>query len=124
MNATTSNGPSATMRCVWGVLGLFFAFLTMRVLLWEVHGFNDMMPEHWLTVGAMVGAVTAGIYFWQMLWSAKVLTAAGLALAFCGATIYCLVGSAGRGDPWRRWSTPPEGRGGCCASSGIRTGGR
>jgi hypothetical protein len=98
MYATPSNGPSATMRTIWGIFGLFFAFLTMRVLLWEVHGFHEMQPEHWLTIGAMVGAVSGGIYFWQMLWAGKLLTATGLAIAFCGATIYCLVGSAGRGD--------------------------
>ena len=95
---TTMTGPSRTTRVVWLGLGGFFSLLTLRVLLWEVHSLEGITAEHLLTVGAIVGAIASGVYVWQMLRASKLLTAAGLAIAFIAATSYCLIGSAGRGD--------------------------
>ena len=64
----------------------------------EVHSIADLSAEHLLTIGAVVGAIAAGIFFWQMLWSCKFGAALGLGIAFAAATTYCLIGSAGRGD--------------------------
>lgn len=99
MQSTITNmGPSRTTRLVWLGLGGFFSLLTLRVLLWEVHSFDGINAEHLLTIGAIVGAIASGVYVWQMLRAGKLLTAAGLAIAFIAATGYCLIGSAGRGD--------------------------
>lgn len=95
---STHQPVSKVTWAIWFGLGLFFALLTARVLLWEVHGLDDLTAEHWLTIGALVGAVASGVWFWRMLWAGKLLTAIGLALAFSAATVYCLIGSAGRGD--------------------------
>ena len=52
--------------CAWSggliylVLGAFFALLTARVLLWEVHSVSDLTADHLLTIGAIVGAIAAG----------------------------------------------------------------
>jgi hypothetical protein len=54
--------------------------------------------EHLLTIGAIVGAIAAGHFFWPALWSGRLGAAVGLAIAFAAATTYCLIGSAGRGD--------------------------
>lgn len=86
------------LRLTFLTLGGFFALLTSRVLLWEVHGLNDLTIEHYLTIGAMVGAITTGIFFWNMLWDRKFLVAIGLGIGFLSATAYCLIGSAGRSD--------------------------
>jgi len=80
------------------VLGTFFAGLTGRVLLWEVHSIADLTADHLLTIGAVVGAIAAGNVFWVMLRSCKFGAALGLGIAFAAATTYCLIGSAGRGD--------------------------
>lgn len=98
MNITMKHGPSRTTLAVWLGLGTFFAGLTARVLLWDVAGLGQFTPEHVLTVGALVGAIASGVYFWQMLRAGKLLTAFGLGIAFAGATLYCMIGSAGRGD--------------------------
>ena len=95
MQITTMNaGPSRTTRVVWLGLGGFFSLLTLRVLLWEVHSLSGLTAEHLLTIGA----IASGVYVWQMLRAGKLLTSAGLAIAFVAATAYCLIGSAGRGD--------------------------
>jgi len=98
MKAYTNSGHGAAVRCVWLLLGAFFALLTGRVLLWEVHILADISAEHLLTVGAIVGAIAAGVFVGPMLRSGKMMSALGLALAFTAATTYCLIGSAGRGD--------------------------
>ena len=95
---TTKHGPSHTTRAVWLGLGAFFAGLTARVLLWDVGSLQGLAPEHVLTVGALVGAIASGVYFGQMLRGLKIGAAAGLGTAFVAATVYCLIGSAGRGD--------------------------
>jgi hypothetical protein len=86
------------LRLAWLALGAFFAGLTGRVLLWEVHSFSELQAEHYLTIGAIVGAIAAGVFFGPMLRAGKLLSALGLGLAFTAATSYCLIGSAGRGD--------------------------
>lgn len=98
MSATIDEAPSAILRFIWGALGLFFAGITARVLLNDVHSLGDLTAEHFLTIGALVGAIAAGVFFWHMLWDGKILTALGLGLAFSAATVYCLIGSAGRAD--------------------------
>lgn len=99
MQSTITNaGPSRLTRVVWLGLGLFFSGLTLRVLLWEVHDLAGLKAEHLLTIGALVGAIASGVYVFPMLKTGKVMAAVGLAIAFAGATTYCLVGSAGRGD--------------------------
>ena len=98
MKATTHDDPTATARLVWGALGVFFAFITARTLLADVRAFAELRSDHLMTIGAMVGAVAAGIYFGPMLKAGKLLTAVGLAIAFTAATVFCLIGSAGRGD--------------------------
>lgn len=94
----TSHGPSRLTRVVWLGLGVFFAALTARVLLWEASGIQDLTPEHLLTIGALVGAISSGVYFTPMLKAMKLGNALGLGIAFTAATVYCLIGSAGRGD--------------------------
>jgi hypothetical protein len=94
----TRGHPSLAVRLIYLVLGTFFAGLTARVLLWEVHGVANLTADHLLTIGAVVGAIAAGIFFWHMLWSCKFGAALGLGIAFAAATTYCLIGSAGRGD--------------------------
>ena len=98
MTANTDGGPGATMRCVWGLLGLFFTFITAKVLLADVSGYADLRTDHLLTIGALVGAIVSGVFFGPLLRRAKVIAALGLALSFSAATVYCLIGSAGRGD--------------------------
>ena len=98
MTATTDGGPGATMRGIWGALGLFFTFITAKVLLADVTSYTDLKTDHLLTVGALVGAVVAGVFFGPLLRRGKVIAALGLALSFSAATVYCLIGSAGRGD--------------------------
>ena len=98
MQPITKAGPGAPLRLVWLVLGAFFALLTARVLLWEVHSVSDLTADHLLTIGAIVGAIAAGHFFWHMLWGCKFGAALGLGIAFAAATTYCLIGSAGRGD--------------------------
>lgn len=90
--------PSLVVRAVYLILGAFFACLTARVLLWEVHGFSDLTSDHLFTIGAVVGAIASGIYFGHMLRQLRLIVAAGLGIAFVVATAYCLIGSAGRGD--------------------------
>lgn len=85
-------------RVVSLLLGGFFASLTLRTLLWEVSSLRDLTPENYLTVGAIVGAVASGVFFWAKLRQGRLLTATGLAIAFTAATGYCLIGSAGRND--------------------------
>lgn len=94
----TIESPSTATRLIWLGLGLFFASLTLRVLLADVASVFDLNADHLMTIGALVGAVAAGVWLWRMLFAGKLLTAMGLALAFLGATVYCLVGSAGRAD--------------------------
>jgi hypothetical protein len=67
-------------------------------LLWEAHSVSDLTADHLLTIGAIVGAIAAGHFFWHMLRSCKFGAALGLGIAFAAATTYCLIGSAGRGD--------------------------
>jgi hypothetical protein len=98
MTANTDGGPGATMRCVWGLLGLFFTFITGKVLLADVQTYADLGTDHLLTIGALVGAIVSGVFFGPLLRRAKVIAALGLALSFSAATVYCLIGSAGRGD--------------------------
>jgi hypothetical protein len=98
MQRATKAGHGAPVRLVWLVLGAFFALLTTRVLLWEVHSVSQLTAEHYLTLGAIVGAIAAGVFVGPMLRSGKLLSTLGLALAFAAATAYCLIGSAGRGD--------------------------
>src|SRR5262245_34346440 len=98
MQAITRPGHGAALRLVWLILGAFFALLTTRVLLWEVHGWANLTADHILTVGAIVGAIAAGVFVGPMLRSGKLMSALGLTLAFTAATAYCLIGSAGRGD--------------------------
>jgi hypothetical protein len=43
--AMIKRNTSAEARVVWLVLGAFFALLTGRVLLWEVHGLADLPPN-------------------------------------------------------------------------------
>jgi hypothetical protein len=90
--------PGLVVRLIYLVLGAFFAALTARVLLWEVHRIADLTADHLLSIGAIVGAIAAGVFFWHMLWSCKFGAALGLGIAFAAATTYCLIGSAGRGD--------------------------
>jgi hypothetical protein len=90
--------PGTLTRTVWLVLGLFFACLTARVLFWEVHSWADFTPDQLLTVGALVGAIASGLFVWRMLHAGRLLTALGLAVAFFGATTYCLISAAGRND--------------------------
>ena len=63
-----------------------------------MHSVTDLTADHLLTIGAIVGAIAAGHFFWHMLWSCKFGAALGLGIAFTAATTYCLIGSAGRGD--------------------------
>src|SRR5262245_34514583 len=98
MHTITRLAHGASLRLAWLVLGGFFALLTGRVLLWEVHNFGELQAEHYLTIGAIVGAIAAGVFFGPMLRAGKLLSALGLGLAFVSATAYCLIGSAGRGD--------------------------
>lgn len=95
---TTEGGPGAIMRCVWGALGLFFTFITAKVLLADVSTYDDFKTDHLLTIGALTGAVVAGVFFGPMLRRGRVIAAVGLGLSFSAATVYCLIGSAGRGD--------------------------
>ena len=95
---STTDGPSRTTRVVWLGLGGFFAALTARVLLWDVGSVQAISPEHLLTIGALAGAVSSGVFFAPMLKALKFGNALGLGVAFTAATVYCLIGSAGRGD--------------------------
>jgi len=90
--------PSILTRLVWLLLGVFFAALTARVLFWEVSRPADLTPDQLLTVGALVGAIASGLWVWRMLHARQWLTAVGLAIAFIGATAYCLISAAGRND--------------------------
>jgi hypothetical protein len=63
MKLTPHPSPGAILRVVWLALGLFFASLTARVLLWEVHGLADITADHLLTLGALVGAIASGVFF-------------------------------------------------------------
>ena len=69
---------SVALRLIFLGLGAFFAFLTSRVLLWEVYGASDLTVEHYLTVGALVGAIAAGVFFGPMLRVGKIGAAIGL----------------------------------------------
>src|SRR5437870_1405119 len=90
--------PSLVVRTIYLILGAFFACLTARVLLWEVRSPSDLTTDHLFTIGAVVGAIAAGIFFWHMLLACRFVVAIGLGLGFAAATTYCLIGSAGRSD--------------------------
>jgi hypothetical protein len=100
MSTTIAAGgqPSLLVRLIYLILGAFFAGLTARVLLWEVHSLSDFTTDHLFTIGAVVGAIAAGIFFWHMLLACRFVVALGLGLGFAAATTYCLIGSAGRSD--------------------------
>ena len=51
-----------------------------------------------MTIAALVGAIVSGLFFGPTLRKCHLLTALGLAIAFCGATTFCVVSSAGRAD--------------------------
>ncbi len=95
---TTHTGPSATARLVFGLLGTFFVGVTLCVLLADVTGIGSLTTGHLMTVAALVGAITSGLFFGPTLRKGHLLTALGLAIAFTGATTYCVVSSAGRAD--------------------------
>jgi len=96
---TSSRGqPSFSVRLVYLTLGAFFALLTTRVLLWEVHSVADLTVEHYLTIGAIIGAIASGVYFSHMLRQFKFISALVFGVVCLAATAYCLIGSAGRSD--------------------------
>lgn len=95
---TMHHGPGWINRVIWIALGIFFAGLTGMNLLHDVQSFSQMKPDHWMTIGAMVGAVAAGLYFGPCVRNRHLGIATFMAISAITATIYCLVGSAGRGD--------------------------
>lgn len=86
------------LRLVFLGLGAFFGFLTARILLWEVHSVEEFTVDHYLTVGAFVGAITSSVFFGPVLRRGKWLSGAGLAIAWVFTTVICLSGSVGRSD--------------------------
>src|ERR1700680_2818398 len=94
---TSSRGqPSFSVRLVYLTLGAFFALLTTRVLLWEVHSVADLTVEHYLTIGAIIGAIASGVYFSHMLPQFKFISALVFGVVCLAGHAYCLIGSAGR----------------------------
>ena len=98
MQITTHHGPTTTARIVYGGLGAFFVGVTLCVLLADLASLWALSTGHLMTVAALVGAITSGLFFGPTLRKGHLLTACGLALAFSGATTYCVVSSAGRAD--------------------------
>jgi hypothetical protein len=79
------------------VLGVIFAIATAAVLLWDIRSLSDVTPDHFTTLGTLLGTIAAGHFFGRCVADRQWLYATGLALAFCAGTFICVTGSAGRG---------------------------
>ena len=80
------------------VLGVIFAIATAAVLLWDIRSLSDITPDHFTTLGTLLGTIAAGHFFGRCVADRQWLYATGLALAFCAGTFICVTGSAGRGE--------------------------
>lgn len=79
------------------VLGVIFAIATAAVLLWDIRSLSDITPDHFTTLGTLLGTIAAGHFFGRCVADRQWLYATGLAIAFCAGTFICVTGSAGRG---------------------------
>lgn len=78
-------------------LGIFFGAATAAILFWDVRSLADISPDHALTLGTLLGTISAGHYLVPALKQRNLLAALGLAIAFAAGTFVCVAGSAGRG---------------------------
>jgi hypothetical protein len=79
------------------VLGVVFAIATAAVLLWDIRSIADITPDHFTTLGTLLGTIAAGHFFGHCVQHRQWLYAAGLSIGFCAGTFICVTGSAGRG---------------------------
>ena len=79
------------------VLAIVFAIATAAMLLWDVRSLGDTTPDHFTTLGTLLGTIAAGHFFTHCWQHRQWLYAMGLALGFCAGTFICVTGSAGRG---------------------------